>query len=57
LPVLHALGAQAREPEPYFAEWASVYRTWLARPTTYRDEIHRVQRSGPSLDGLVRVAS
>ena len=40
-----------------FGEWASVYRTWLDRQASYRDEIQRVQDSGPSLQGLVRVAS
>ncbi|HEX9731981.1 MAG TPA: hypothetical protein VGG06_08325 [Thermoanaerobaculia bacterium] len=39
-----------------FGEWASVYRTWLSRQAAYCDEIRRVQRNGPSLQGLVRVA-
>ena len=39
-----------------FGEWASVYRTWLARQATYRDEIQRVQHNRASLEGLVRVA-
>ena len=26
-----------------FGEWASVYRTWLARQANYRDEVQRVQ--------------
>ncbi len=39
-----------------FGEWASVYRTWLARQATYRDQIQRVQRDSPGLAGLVRVA-
>ena len=39
-----------------FGEWASVYRTWLARQATYRDEIQRVQHNRASLKGLVRVA-
>ena len=40
-----------------FGEWSSVYRTWLDRQATYRDEIQRLQRNRPSLEGLVRVAS
>jgi hypothetical protein len=40
-----------------FGEWASIYRTWLARQAAYRDEIQRVQRNRLSLEGLVRVAS
>lgn len=40
-----------------FGEWASVYRTWLARQVEYRNEIQRVQRNAPSLAGLVRVAA
>lgn len=38
-------------------EWASVYRTWLARQAAYRNEIQRVQRNAPSLAGLVKVAA
>ena len=37
-----------------FGEWASVYRTWLARQADYRGEILRVQRNSPSITGLVR---
>jgi hypothetical protein len=40
-----------------FGEWASVYRTWLARQAEYRNEIQRVQRQAPSLEGLIRVAA
>jgi hypothetical protein len=39
-----------------FGEWASVYRTWLARQAEYRNEVQRLQRNAPSLVGLVRVA-
>jgi len=39
-----------------FGEWASIYRTWLARQADYRDLIQKVQRNKPSLSGLVRVA-
>jgi len=37
-----------------FGEWASVYRTWLARQAEYRDEVQRQQRNGLSLAGLIR---
>jgi len=40
-----------------FGEWASVYRTWLARQAEYRDEIQRLQIRPLSLSGLVRVAT
>jgi hypothetical protein len=39
-----------------FGEWASVYRTWLARQADYRNEVQRIQRQAPSLEGLIRVA-
>lgn len=38
-----------------FSEWASLYRTWLARLAEYRNEIQRIQRNRPSLEGLIRV--
>lgn len=37
-----------------FGEWASVYRTWLARQADYRNSIQKIQRNAPSLDGLIR---
>lgn len=40
-----------------FGEWASVYRTWLARQAEYRNEVQRTQRQAPSLAGLIRVAA
>ncbi len=40
-----------------FTEWASVYRTWLARQAKYRDEVQRRQQNAPSISGLVRIAS
>ncbi|MBN2392021.1 MAG: hypothetical protein JXR84_14935 [Anaerolineae bacterium] len=40
-----------------FGEWASIYRTWLARQAEYRNEVQRLQRNAPSLAGLVRVAA
>ncbi len=39
-----------------FSEWASVYRTWLARQSAYRDAVHQIQQDKTSLTGLVRVA-
>ena len=56
----YAAYAQGEEPENSswvldFTEWASVYRTWLARQADYRDEIGRLQARRPSLAGLVRV--
>ena len=40
-----------------FGEWASVYRTWLARQADYRDQVQLIQRRTPSLAGLIRVAA
>ena len=40
-----------------FGEWASVYRTWLARQAEYRNEVQRLQRNAPSLAGLVQTAT
>jgi len=40
-----------------FTEWASVYRTWLARQADYRNEIQRIQEDRISLTGLIRVAA
>jgi hypothetical protein len=31
-----------------FSEWASVYRTWLARQAEYRNEVQRLQGSSAS---------
>ena len=39
-----------------FGEWASIYRTWLARQAHYRNEVQRLQPKAPSLDGLIHVA-
>lgn len=54
--------ASGEEPEDDrwvldFGEWASAYRTWLARQADYRNEVQRRQLSGHSLAGLVHVAS
>jgi hypothetical protein len=40
-----------------FSEWASVYRTWLARQAEYRNEVQRVQGNSPTLEGLIRVVA
>ncbi len=40
-----------------FGEWASIYRTWLARQAEYRNELQRLQRQAPSIAGLIRVAA
>ena len=39
-----------------FGEWASVYRTWVARQADYRNELQRLQKNPPSLAGLVHEA-
>jgi hypothetical protein len=58
----YAAYASGEEPEDDtwtldFGEWASVYRTWLARQAEYRDQIQRLQPQMPSLAGLIRVAA
>ena len=58
----YAAYASGEEPEDDawvldFGEWASIYRTWLSRQAEYRNEVQRVQRSSPSLEGLIRVVA
>jgi len=58
----YAAYASGEEPEDDswvldFGEWASVYRTWLARQADYRNEIQLVQQQKPGLAGLIRVAA
>jgi len=58
----YAAFASGEEPEDDtwtldFGEWASVYRTWLARQAEYRDQIQRLQPQMPSLAGLIQVAA
>jgi hypothetical protein len=58
----YAAYTSGEEPEndswvPDFSEWASVYRTWLARLAEYRNEIQRLQRGSPSLKGLIRAVA
>ncbi len=40
-----------------FGEWASIYRTWLARQADYRNEIQRMQTNTNSLAGLIQATS
>ena len=40
-----------------FSEWASVYRTWLARQAEYRNQVQLIQRDKSSLAGLIRVTA
>ena len=59
---LYAAYVSGEEPENDdwvldFGEWASVYRTWLACQADYRNEVQRIQRQAPSLEGLIRVAA
>ena len=58
----YAAYASGEEPEDErwvldFGEWASVYRTWLARQAEYRTEVQRIQRNTPSLAGLIHAAA
>lgn len=39
-----------------FSEWASIYKTWLARQAEYRNEVQRFQEEKPGLKGLIQVA-
>lgn len=38
-----------------FGEWASIYKTWLARQADYRNEIQKIQKKSHSVSGLIRV--
>ena len=58
----YAAYASGEEPEDDswvldFGEWASVYRTWLTRQADYRNQVQRIQRQMPGLEGLIRVAA
>ncbi|MBU2611864.1 MAG: hypothetical protein KJ606_13100 [Chloroflexi bacterium] len=58
---LYAAYMSGEEPENEnwvldFGEWASVYKTWLARQAEYRNEVQRIQRQAPSLVGLIQEA-
>ena len=59
---LYAAYISGEEPEDDnwvldFGEWASVYKTWLARQADYRDEIQRIQLQSPGLVSLIREAA
>ena len=59
--IFYAAYVSGEEPEDEawvldFSEWASVYKTWLARQAEYRNEVQRIQRHSSSLAGLIRVA-
>jgi len=59
--IFYAAYVRGEEPEDDswvldFGEWASVYRTWLARQAEYRNEIQRRQPDAPSLTGLIHVS-
>ena len=60
--ILYAAYISGEEPENDnwvldFGEWASVYKTWLARQADYRNEIQRVRGQVSSLVGLVQVSA
>ncbi len=60
--VFYAAYASGEEPEDEswvldFGEWASVYRTWLARQAEYRNEVQRRQEQTPGLAGLIQLRS
>lgn len=60
--IFYAAYSNGEEPEDDrwvldFSEWASVYRTWLARQAEYRNEVQRVQGNSPTLEGLIRVVA
>jgi hypothetical protein len=60
--IFYAAYSNGEEPEDDrwvldFGEWASVYRTWLARQAEYRNEVQRVQGSSPTLEGLIRIVA
>ena len=40
-----------------FGEWASVYRTWLARQADYRNEIQRIRPRSDTLTGLIQAST
>jgi len=60
--IFYAAFISGEEPEDDhwvldFGEWASVYRTWLARQAEYRNEVQRQQQNAPSLAGLIQVSA
>ena len=60
--IFHAAYVSGEEPEDErwaidFGEWASIYRTWLARQADYRNEVARLQAGRPGIAGLIHVAA
>ena len=60
--IFYAAFISGEEPEDErwamdFGEWASVYRTWLARQADYRNELLRLQAGRPGIVGLIHVAA
>ncbi len=55
----YAAGEEAEQEEWVmdFGEWASVYRTWLTRQATYRNEVQRLQQQDNSLSNLIQVVA
>lgn len=58
----YAAYSSGEEPEEDFwvldfSEWASVYRTWLARLAEYRNGVQRMQGGSSSLKGLIRAVA
>ena len=60
--IFYAAYVRGEEPEDDswvldFNEWASIYKTWLARQTEYRNGVQRFQGERPGLKGLIQVAT
>ena len=58
---LYAAYIEGEEPEDDnwaldFGEWASIYRTWLARQAEYRNEVQRIRQATSGLAGLIKVS-
>jgi hypothetical protein len=54
------MGGEEAEDDAWaldFSEWASIYRTWLARLAEYRNEIQRMQGGTATLKGLIRAVA
>jgi hypothetical protein len=53
------IGGEEPEDESWvldFTEWASVYRTWLARQAAYRNKVEEIRHGEPGIAGLIRVS-
>jgi len=58
---LYSAYIEGEEPEDDhwvldFGEWASIYRTWLARQAEYRNEVQRIRQATSGLAGLIKVS-